>query len=311
MAYSEQALTFAQIPADHQIRLEDRVSFLYLEYCLIRQNRTGVVAYSQDNDNKREQTIQIPVSGIAVLQLGPGTSISAAAMTSCTRAGATVLFTGGGGIPSYSYSVPLTQSARWAIAQAKLMSSETNQRKAAVYLYRKQLGLELDPEESSIKVMRGIEGRMMKMKYQEQARKYGIKNFRRRTDAEDPVNQGLNLANSLLYGCAVAACNAIGVNPALGVIHRGNIRALLFDLADLYKPQLSIPAAFAAAQEDNPADALRRRVRTEIHGNQVLKEMLSTLMHILEPHLPARDDDRLVAGRGDEVLGHTQYGKDK
>ena len=95
------------------------------------------------------------------------------------------------------------------------------------------------------------------------------------------------------------------------MIHRGNIRALLFDLADLYKPQLSIPAAFAAAQEDNPAEALRRRVRTEIHGNQVLKEMLSTLMHILEPHLPARDDDRLVAGRGDEVLGHTQYGKDK
>lgn len=310
MAYSEQALSFAQIPADHQVRLEDRVSFLYLEYCLVRQNRTGVVAYSQDDDNKREQAIQIPVSGIAVLQLGPGTSISSAAMTSCTRAGATVIFTGGGGIPAYSYSVPLTQSARWAIAQAKLVSSETNQRKAAVYLYRKQLGIELDPGETSIKVMRGIEGRMMKLKYQEQARKYSIKNFRRKVDAADAVNQNLNLANSLLYGCAVSACNAIGVNPALGVIHRGNIRALLFDLADLYKPELSIPAAFASAQEDDPAEALRRRIRKDLHRYQVLKEMLSTLMTILEPHLPARDDDRLVSGRGDEVLGHIQYGKD-
>lgn len=312
MAYSTEAIAFSQIPADHQVRLEDRVSFLYLERCAIRQDKTGVVALSADPDEEGEllrRQVQIPVSGIAVLQLGPGTSITAAAMTSCTRAGATVLFTGGGGVPSYSQSVPLTSSARWAIAQAKLVASERNQRKAAVTLYRRQLGSDIDPEETSINVMRGLEGRVMKLKYREEAKRWGVRSFRRDTAAEDPVNLGLNLANSLLYGCAAAACASIGVNPALGVIHRGNARSLLFDLADLYKPTVSIPVAFAAHAEPDPLAYVRREVRRQIHRQDMLKNMLEVLMEILEPHLPDRDDDRLVAGRGDEVVGHTQYGK--
>lgn len=308
MAYSEDAIAFSQIPADHQVRLEDRVSFLYLERCSVRQDKTGVVAYSGGEDGQQKQRIQIPVSGISVLHLGPGTSISAAAMTSCTRAGATVMFTGGGGVPAYSRTVPLTNSARWALAQAKLVSSETNQRKAAVVLYRRQLGLELDADETSIAVMRGLEGRAMKLKYKELARKHSIKDFRRDTKSEDPVNMGLNLANSLLYGCAASACFAIGVNPALGVIHRGDARSLLFDLADLYKPSVSLPVAFKAAQDEDPLASVRKLMRKEIHRQEMLKEMLAVLMEILEPHLPTRDDDRLIAGRGDEVEGHTQYG---
>lgn len=308
MAYSEDAIAFSQIPADHQVRLEDRVSFLYLERCSVRQDKTGVVAYSGAEEGQCKQRIQIPVSGIAVLHLGPGTSISAAAMTSCTRAGATVIFTGGGGVPANSRTVPLTNSARWALAQAKLVSSETNQRKAAVILYRRQLGLELDADETSIAVMRGLEGRAMKLKYKELARKHAIKDFRRDTKSEDPVNMGLNLANSLLYGCAASACFAIGINPALGVIHRGDARSLLFDLADLYKPSVSLPVAFTSAQDEDPLASVRKLMRKEIHRQAMLKEMLAVLMEILEPYLPSRDDDRLIAGRGDEVEGHIQYG---
>lgn len=308
MAYSDDAIAFSQIPADHQVRLEDRVSFLYLERCSVRQDKTGVVAYSGAEEGQRKQRIQIPVSGIAVLHLGPGTSISAAAMTSCTRAGATVIFTGGGGVPAYSRTVPLTNSARWALAQAKLVSSETNQRKAAVILYRRQLGLELDADETSSAVMRGLEGRAMKLKYKELARKHAIKDFRRDTKSEDPVNMGLNLANSLLYGCAASACFAIGINPALGVIHRGDARSLLFDLADLYKPSVSLPVAFKSAQDEDPLASVRKLMRKEIHRQAMLKEMLAVLMEILEPYLPSRDDDRLIAGRGDEVEGHIQYG---
>ena len=44
MAYSEEALAFSTIPTKDQVRLEDRVSYLYLEYCQVRQDRTGVIA---------------------------------------------------------------------------------------------------------------------------------------------------------------------------------------------------------------------------------------------------------------------------
>ena len=37
MAYSEEALAFSTIPTKDQVRLEDRVSYLYLEYCQVRQ----------------------------------------------------------------------------------------------------------------------------------------------------------------------------------------------------------------------------------------------------------------------------------
>lgn len=78
MSYSAEALAFSTIPASHQIRIADRVSFLYVEYCLIRQDRTGVVAIqaaTNDDDNPSAEAtirrIQLPVAGLGVLCLGP------------------------------------------------------------------------------------------------------------------------------------------------------------------------------------------------------------------------------------------------
>ncbi|MDY3049985.1 MAG: type I-E CRISPR-associated endonuclease Cas1e [Rothia sp. (in: high G+C Gram-positive bacteria)] len=309
MTYSEEALAFSTIPTNHQVRLEDRVSFLYLEYCVIRQDKTGVIAYGGDTEEGpiAGKRVQLPVSGLSVLMLGPGTSITQPAMTSCTRAGTTVMFTGGGGVPAYSHATALTSSARWAIAQAHLVAQEKHQRTAALTLYKKQLGIE-HMSGGTIATMRGLEGRAIRNLYRDTAKKYKITGFRRRVDSEDNVNKALNLANSILYGCAASACAALGVNPALGIIHRGDARSLLFDLADLYKPSLSIPVAFACHQSVNLAEEVRTGVRKELVKQQVLKGMIQTLMEVLSPHLPERDDDRLIVDRGEEVEGHTQYG---
>ncbi|WP_246858132.1 MULTISPECIES: CRISPR-associated endonuclease Cas1 [unclassified Corynebacterium] len=258
MAYSEEALAFSQIPTKDQIRVEDRISFLYLEYCLIRQDRTGVVAIGRDYEDITSHTtdippaarIQLPVAGLGVLLLGPGTSISNPAATSCARSGVSIMFTSGGGINCYSLGTPLTSSAKWAIAQAKLIANEARARDAARILYRKQLGI-AEMNVDSIAAMRGIEGRTIRSLYKRLASQHKIKRFKRDTNSNDPVNQGLNLANSILYGCAATACGALGINPALGIIHRGDINSLLFDLADIYKPNISIPLAFSCAQHED------------------------------------------------------------
>lgn len=316
MAYSEEAIAFSTLPVSHQIRLEDRLSFLYLEHCKVRQDRTGVIALQGDDPSDPDSLffglpsrvrIQLPVAGLSVLMLGPGTSISQPAATSCARAGTSIMYCGGGGVPMYSLATPLTASARWAIAQARLVSNEAKQRKAATILYRKQLGIE-DMPGTSIANMRGLEGRLMRDTYKRFAAKYKIRDFKRDTAATDPVNESLNLANAILYGCAASACSAIGLNPALGIIHRGDARSLLFDLADLYKPSLTIPLAFKHANREDYLAAVRRDMRKSLVKDRILAEMLSVLMEILEPHLPARDDDRLIGGRNNEVTGHTQYG---
>ncbi|SDU78615.1 CRISP-associated protein Cas1 [Arcanobacterium phocae] len=315
MSYSQEALAFSTIPANHQVRIEDRISFLYLEYCLVRQDRTGVVAIqdaTDDDDNPDSEAtvtrIQLPVAGLGVLCLGPGTSISNAAITSCARSGCTVAFSGGGGVNAYAHATPLSSSAKWAIAQARLISSLDAQKVAAIKLYSKQFGAG-QVRDASIKVMRGIEGRIMRTTYRDLAKKAKIKGFKRDTAAADPINTGLNVANSIMYGVAATVCAAIGVNPALGIIHRGDIRALLFDLADLYKARIVLPLVFSHAHDEDPISEIRRDLRRQIHNKHILEDMLGTLMEILEPHLPNRDDDRLINDHG-EVSGHVQYGKD-
>ena len=50
MNYSDTALAFSTIPVSSQVRMEDRISFLYLEYSQIRQDRTGVIAIREGLD---------------------------------------------------------------------------------------------------------------------------------------------------------------------------------------------------------------------------------------------------------------------
>lgn len=310
MAMSDAAVSFSVIPAGHQVRLEDRVSYAYLEYAKLIQDRTGVVALCDEEGELRRQSVQIPVGSLALLMLGPGTSISSSALTSCTRAGATVLFSGGGGVPAYTTAAPLTSSARWAIAQAKLVSNERYQREAALTLYKRQFGLE-DMSGGSIRTMRGMEGQRMRILYKQLAQRYRVKGFKRKVDSTDDVNVALNIANSILYGCAASACAAIGVSPALGIIHRGDSRSLLFDLADLYKPSIALPTAFSVAGSEDVPLKVRTQIRKAIVSHRMLEGMLDALMTVLTPHLPGREDDRLIGDTaGDEVPGHLQYGTD-
>ncbi|RNL59204.1 type I-E CRISPR-associated endonuclease Cas1e [Arthrobacter oryzae] len=309
MSYSERALAYATIPAGHQVRLEDRVSFAYIDKATIYQNRTGVWALQDDEGERSKTQIQMPVGGIAVLALGPGTSITHPAAISLTRSGTTVVFAGNGGSNAYTAATPLTSSARWAIAQARLITNDDAVKNAAIGLYKRQLGVEMLPG-GTVNTMRGLEGRTIRDIYAKLAKQHGIRAFHRDVHGEDPVNTGLNLGNSILYGCAAAACTAIGVNPALGIIHRGNIRSLLFDLADLYKPNVTIPLAFESSTKEDPATALRLKLRETIHKKKILAGMLDALMSALSPHLPERDDDRII-GEDTEVKGHANYGGDQ
>lgn len=117
----------------------------------------------------------------------------------------------------------------------------------------------------------------------------------------------LNMLGGIIYGCAASACAALSVNPALGIIHRGDARALLFDLADQYKPKLVIPLAFRALDQTNPMTWSRRELRRHLHKDLILTKMISLLMELFQPFLPKINDDRLINDRG-EVKGHLSWG---
>ena len=68
------------------------------------------------------------------------------------------------------------------------------------------------------------------------------------------------MANSVLYGICQAAIVSLGFSPGLGFIHTGKMLSFVYDIADLYKLETSVPAAFSVIG-GSYAD-LEREVRT-------------------------------------------------
>lgn len=310
----KETLAFQKILPGEQNRFEDRVSFLYLEYAKVCQIGSGVVALSSDRNNDDPEglfyhsTIQLPVAGISLLSLGPGTSITNAALTSCARSGCVVQFTGGGGFPENSTIIPYTSTSKYAIAQASIVSNPTNARKVAKLFYKKQFGIE--EIDGSITQMRGFEGSLIKKIYASESRKQSLKNWRRNTKSEDQVNIALNIANGLMYGLCSSLVQALSMSPALGIIHRGNPKSFLFDLADLYKPTLIIPEMFDLAHEpiEDIPKLTRLTLRRTIHNNNIMKDLSKFLIETFEPYTPENNEDRLI-GVSDEVKAHKNYGR--
>jgi len=305
MTYSELARRFQTVEPGEQVRVSDRVSYLYLEHVVLTQTDTGLVAYNRE----RKGAIQIPAGVIAVIILGPGCSVTHDAMRTCANSGCAVLFAGGGGIYAYSLARPLTASSRWAEAQAACWADPEARTRAAVALYRERFNAL--PQATSLAALRGIEGQMVKAEYARLRKKYGV-SFKRDHQSEDPVNAGLNIGNSILYGLAASVCSSLSLNPALGIIHQGGASAFLFDLADVYKLDTTVPAAFASARQEDPAAYVRRRVRKAIVDEGVLEQMMELTMHLFAGYLPRQHgaDGTVVLydGDGKAVPSFRNYG---
>lgn len=151
----------------------------------------------------------------------------------------------------------------------------------------------------------------MKKEYQMLAKKYGYKNWHRETDKDkqtDPVNPLLNLGNAILYSSALAVCCALELNPALGIIHQGSSRALLYDLADMYKIHSSIPFSFKYATQSESSYLLRKNMRDFLVKENLFKTMFEQITDLLTPFYQAADKDELLDDDG-LVAGHKNYGE--
>lgn len=310
MGYSQAALRLRTPEIKQLGRASDRISFLFMDKCRIEQTRTGVEAWQEEDGQLWKTTI--PASNLAVLALGPGVSITTPALTTLYRNGTTVIISNSDGMRPEYIGRPLTATAAWAGAQARIWSDQNRRIDAARFLYQARFPTQPLPPETPIRVLRGLEGQQVKSTYQRLARKHRIKGFKRDTTASDPVNTSLNLGNAILYGLAATVCGALGLSPALGFIHEGNARALLFDLADVYKITLTLPIAFASADQTNPTEWAAKKLREEIHSNQTLSNLFELTQDLLDPDPPEHrppPEDALLDDLG-FVEGHRNWGID-
>ena len=89
--------------------------------------------------------------------------------------------------------------------------------------------------------------------------------------------------HACLYGLAHAVIVALGCAPGLGFVHVGHECSFVYDIADLYKAEVTIPIAFevaAQAPEDLPA-VVRRRVRDAMVEHHILERMVHDIRWLL------------------------------
>jgi len=237
----------------HRVPVSERISFVFLEHARIERDGHALVAVGADVKT------QIPVGRTAVLALGPGCSITHAAVALCGLEGALILWTGEAGTRLYAAGQPYGDG-RSLLFQAAMRVDPVKRLIGARRIWRRMFGEEA-PTARSIEQLRGLEGVRVRAIYQQLANQYGVIHTPRDRSSTDPLNQAINVATAALYGLTEAVILALGYSPAIGFIHDGDRRSFVFDMADTVKFKTVVPLAFRLAAESE----LRIEGRTR-HG---------------------------------------------
>jgi CRISP-associated protein Cas1 len=246
------------------IPLKDRAALLFLE-----RGQVDVVDGAFVLVDATGTRTQIPVGGLACLLLEPGIRITHAAVTLAARVGCLLVWVGEGGVRLYAAGQPGGARAARLLHQAAAAIDDTARLRVVRAMYAMRFG-EQPPARRSVDQLRGIEGARVRELYKHLARAHGLAWHGRRYDpAEwdeaDLLNRALSSGTACLYGLCEAAILAAGYAPAIGFLHRGKPQSFVYDIADIFKFETVVPAAFmvAARMERLPkvGGSIEREVR--------------------------------------------------
>ncbi len=255
-------------------QVRDRMTFLYLEHCTLGR-QDGAITVTDENG-----IVHIPAAAISVLLLGPGTRVTHRAMELMGDTGVGAVWVGEHGVRYYAHGRPLTTRANLLLRQAELVSNTRKHLAVVRKMYQLRFPGE-DVSQLTMQQLRGREGSRMRRVYREASKATGVPWSGRSYQpddffAGDAVNQALSAAHACLYGLAHAVIAALGCSPGLGFVHVGHDSSFVYDLADLYKAEVTIPIAFEVAAQ-NPEDlpaVVRRTVRNALVEHHILERMV-------------------------------------
>ncbi|MEA4909281.1 MAG: type I-E CRISPR-associated endonuclease Cas1e [Anaerolineaceae bacterium] len=263
-------------------RLRDSLSYLYVEHAILEREASAILVLQETGRTT------VPVADLCVLLVGPGVTLTHAAVRLLAESGCSVVWAGQDACGFYACGVGETHSARHIIQQARLVSYPQARIKVVMRMYAQRFGYDLDPG-WRIEQIRGMEGARVRQAYADASRKFGVpwqgRSLRRDDwDANDPVNQALSAANAVLHGVCHAAIVSGGYSPALGFLHTGWHLAFVYDIADLYKVNLTVPVAFGTVAESGSKVVSRAReaCREAIREQKLLERILPDIARLLD-----------------------------
>lgn len=293
-------------------QVKDRLTFLYLERCQLSRQDSAITVLDE------EGIIHIPAAAISVLLLGPGTTVTHRAMELIGDAGVSVVWVGERGVRYYAGGRPLTHRAGLLIRQAALVSDKKQHLQVVRKMYQLRFPGE-DISQLTLPQLRGREGARVREVYRRASEEWGVEWNGRVYDPEDfsagdAVNQALSAGHVCLYGLAHAVIAAMGCAPGLGFVHVGHEKSFVYDVADLYKAEVTIPIAFeiAAEQPEDLPAVVRRRVRDAMVEQHILERMVHDIKYLLSDGEVLSEDGnevRLWNNQREAVANGISYGK--
>lgn len=237
--------------------------------------------------DKNGVRMQIPVGGLSCLMLEPGSRVSHAAVTLAAKVGCLLVFVGEGGVRLYSVGHPGGARSDRLLYQARLALHEESRLQVVKKMFEFRFGENFDTS-ISVEQMRGLEGVRVREAYRALAKETGIVWHGRRYDpgswgSADLPNRCLSTATASLYGICEAAVLAAGYSPSIGFLHTGKPLSFVYDVADLFKFETVVPAAFktAALNPKEPEREVRYACRDLFRETHLLKRIIPTIEEVL------------------------------
>ena len=272
-------------------RISDRVSFIYVEHAKINRIDSAITV------SDYRGLVNIPVSLIGVLMLGPGTDISHRAMEILGDVGTSVIWVGERGVRYYAHGRSLAHSTRFLEKQAKLVSNKRTRLDVARKMYAMRFKDE-DVSNLTMQQLRGREGSRIRKVYRDCSKKFNVKWEKRDYKVDDfedgdPVNQALSALNVSLYGVCHSVIVALGMSPGLGFVHTGHDKSFVYDIADLYKAEITIPLAFELASKYKEGDDIGKLARLSLRDRMVDGKLMRKIVEDLQFLMDVPVDERL------------------
>lgn len=290
-------------------RIDDRVSFIYIEHAKVNRTDSSISVYDSRG------VVTIPIAMLGVLMLGPGTDVSHRAMELLGDTGTSVIWVGERGVRNYAHGRALAHTTKFLERQAKLVTNTRTRLSVARKMYQMRFIGE-DVSSLTMQQLRGREGARVRKVYNTLSKETGVEWIKREYDVENfkdgsVINQALSAANVALYGLVYSVIVALGISPGLGFVHTGHDLSFVYDIADLYKADITIPIAFEIASKYSEVDDIGRVTRLRVRDEFVDGKLMSRIVRDLQYLLEVEEKDIVYAetlNLWDEKDEHVKYG---
>lgn len=206
---------FERPPLDTLAPARDRWTPVYLEHGRIEVDDASIKWLAADGT-----ICPIPVATVSAIILGPGTTITHAAVKAASQCNCPLLWLGEDGLRFYAFGITPNHDNSMARIHASAWASPQKRNEIARRMFRHRFP-DVPTGGVSIKQLRGMEGRRVKYLYEELGVRFGVTWKGRDYNPSnwslaDNTNRALSAATASHYALTAAVCCSMGFIPQLG-----------------------------------------------------------------------------------------------